>query len=459
MKKLFTTLILLLSLAASAFAVEVEINGIKYDLLSENNEATVVAFHQYLRYYSGDIVIPEKVEYDGVSYTVTSIGPFAFWDCVDLTSITIPKSVTRIEDNAFIRCIGLQKVIVKDIASWCNISFTDANSNPLTYAHHLYKYNTEITDLIIPESVTSIGSCAFSGCSGLTSVTIPNSVTRIGDEAFSDCSGLTSVTIPNSVTSIGDLAFYGCSSLTSITIGNSVTSIGIFAFAYCKEITYFFCCSENVPTTSSDAFNESNIENATLYVPKSSIAAYKASEPWSGFKAIEWLVEVFRCATPVISYANGILSFSSKTNGAEFFYTIEDYDIKSGMGSEVTLSAAYKISVYAALPTYVRSDSESPEYDARSETATATLYFTSASLNEPSDISSAKQTAPILIQKLGNSLHVTGVEDGTEVDVFALDGSYIGHSKSNGGTANVELNGDDKIVVVKVGKESLKVKL
>ena len=84
-----------------------------------------------------------------------------------------------------------------------------------------------------PYSVTSIGSWAFSGCTGLTSVTIPTSVTSIGYRAFAGCSGLTSVTIPNSVTSIGGLAFDGCSGLTSVTIPNSVTSIGSNAFYNC----------------------------------------------------------------------------------------------------------------------------------------------------------------------------------------------------------------------------------
>ena len=85
-------------------------------------------------------------------------------------------------------------------------------------------------------SVTSIGSSAFYGCSGLTSVTIPNSVTSIGDSAFSYCSRLTSVTIPNSVTSIGEAAFYGCSGLTSVTIPGSVTSIGWAAFSGCSGL-------------------------------------------------------------------------------------------------------------------------------------------------------------------------------------------------------------------------------
>ena len=89
----------------------------------------------------------------------------------------------------------------------------------------------------------------------------------------------------------------------------------------------------------------------------------------------------------------------------------------------------------------------------------ATLYFTSASLNDPSGISSAKASAPILIQKRGNTLHVSGVEDGTDVEVFGLDSGYIGYGKSIGGTANIEIIGADQIVIVKVGKESVKVKL
>jgi hypothetical protein len=187
-------------------------------------------------YYSGNVVIPESVEYEGSTYSVTSIGESAFFLCSALTSVTIPISVTSIGKDAFRDCSGLTSVHISDIAVWFNIKFEDENSNPLSGAQ-LYINGEEIKNLIIPTSVASIGDYAFYNYRGLTSVTIPNSVTSIGESAFQGCSGLTSVTIPNSVTSIGESAFQGCSGLTSVTIPNSITSIGESAFSHCSGLT------------------------------------------------------------------------------------------------------------------------------------------------------------------------------------------------------------------------------
>lgn len=147
-------------------------------------------------------------------------------------------------------------------------------------------------DIIIPStvtysgkeySVTAIGDITFGCCSSMTSVTIPNSITSIGNDAFYECSSLTSVTIPNSVTSIGNEAFFVCSSLTSVTIPNSETSIGDWTFSGCSGLLDVYCYAENVPSTSSNAFENSNYDNATLHVPAGSIEGYETTEPWSDF--------------------------------------------------------------------------------------------------------------------------------------------------------------------------------
>ena len=242
---------------------------------------------------TGKIIIPSILG----GYPVTEIGEEAFYKCDGLTSITIPESITKIGDSAFEDCNSLVRVDISDISAWCKIEFSGFMSNPLYYANNLYLNGSLVTNLIIPDSVTSISDYAFSYCSSLTNVTIPNSVTSFGDYAFYecnslirvdisdvsawckiefsrymsnplnyannlylneslvtnliipdsvisisdyafyDCTGLTSVTIPNSVTVIGDYAFYNCTGLTSVIIPNSVTSLGEYAFSDCTGLT------------------------------------------------------------------------------------------------------------------------------------------------------------------------------------------------------------------------------
>ena len=239
---------LLMPMMASADAVEID--GIYYNLVSKAKSAEVTSNPNN---YRGNIKIPEKVKHEGTEYIVTSIGDMAFFYDYYLNSITIPNSVTSIGNSAFMQCTGLASVYISDLESWCKISFSYPESNPLYYAHRLFINGEEIKDLVIPNSVTSIGESSFSGCSGFTSITIPNSVTSIGKFAFIGCSGFTSITIPNSVTSIGFYAFSGCSGLTSIPIPNSVTSIEGWAFEGCSCLTSITIGS-GIKTIGSSAF-------------------------------------------------------------------------------------------------------------------------------------------------------------------------------------------------------------
>ncbi len=296
-KQLLLLIFSLLPLVASAHDIEVKnADGVTiyYNYTNDGKELAVTfrgdKSNSYPNEYRGNIVIPDEVTYMNRTRRVTSIGSSAFFNSSQLTSITIPNSVTSIGGYAFDECSGLKKVIVSDIAAWCGIKFGNAYSNPLRYAHHLYNdENTEIKDLVIPNSVTSIGQYAFQSCSGLTSVTIGNSVTSIGSSAFSYCSGLTSVTIGNSVTSIGESAFEGCTGLSSFTVGNSVTNIGNNAFENCyrlkkviiSDITAWCCLnfegSNNNPLYyAQHLYSDENTEIKDLVIPNgvTSIGSY-----------------------------------------------------------------------------------------------------------------------------------------------------------------------------------------
>jgi len=239
--------------------------------------------------------------------SVTSIENWAFASCSSLTSITIPVNVKNIGYSAFENCTGLTAVNISDLNAWCNISFSTLDSNPLYYAKNLYLKGVLVQELILPNSVTSIGERSFAGCS-MTSVTIPNSVNSIGNYAFEGCSGLTSVAIGNSVTSIGTGAFQNCIGLTSVTIPNSVTSIGNSAFAYCSGLTSVTNYATTPQTITTYVFRSVNISSCKLNVPAGSVKAYKNAPIWRNFGTIQAIEGDTPC-TPISGTCGGNLTW------------------------------------------------------------------------------------------------------------------------------------------------------
>lgn len=231
-------------------------------------ESNPLSFAQHL-YINGkevtELVIPEGV---------TSIGKAAFLGCIGLTSVTIPSSVTSIGSIAFDNCNGLEKAEFASIDALCKIDFETAGSNPLLNAHNLYINGREVTEIVFPEGLTTIGNSTFAGGSGLTSVTIPEVVTTIGHYAFNGCSGLSSLTIPSGVTSIGDGAFFNCSGLSSVTIPDGVKSISADAFGRCSGLTSV-TIPDGVKSIGSGAFYEcSGLNSMTIPDGVKSIGDY-----------------------------------------------------------------------------------------------------------------------------------------------------------------------------------------
>ncbi len=175
--------------------------------------------------------IPKSI--DGVE--ITSIGNYAFYDCKNLTNIVIPDSVSNIGNSAFAGC-NLTNILIP---------------NSISYISNSAFYNCNFTNIVIPNSISVIGNSAFEGCN-ITNIDIPNNVTTIGSYAFSNCKELTDISLPNSVTTIGDSAFYRCSNLTTINIPNSVTTIGNSVFVGCG--LYNIVIPDSVSYISDSAF-------------------------------------------------------------------------------------------------------------------------------------------------------------------------------------------------------------
>ena len=431
--------VMMLMTASSAMAEDVKfevIDGFRY--LLDTGAKTAALMSKTDGNYSGDIVVPEKVKgNDGVEYVVTSLGDGCFGSCSALTSITIPSSVTSLGENCFSYCSGLTSITIpSSVTSLGGFCFSGCSS---------------LTSITIPSSVTSLSWSCFSGCSSLTSIEIPSSVTSLGENCFASCSGLTSITIPSSVTSLGSSCFSGCRGLTSITIPSSVTSLGGWCFYGCSglETVYFegkYCKSNyadlKIPTTS------------IIKVPKEYLQDYKDAfgyyykyiSAWNPDETGDDNKPVTQCSTPSVSYGEGKLMFACETTGAKYHYTITDTDIKSNALSEngeVSLSAAYNISVYATADGHTASDK-----------AEATLYWINANLDNGTNINQVR-TRGVVASAHDGIISLSGLDDGEVVKFFAADGKYLGSTVAANGAASYAVS--ESLIVAKVGKDSIKI--
>ena len=284
-------------------------------------------------YYSGDVVIPETVYHNNTTYHVAKIGEYAFKDCVNLTSVTIPESIGLIDwyafagssiktidlkcvedicdaafedckelscvniscnpeigNYAFYGCTGLKRVNITNLESWFNTHFRTEFSNPLYYAHHIYLNDSEVTDLKIPNTVKYIYANVFINCSGLIRVTIPNTVFHIDDCAFYGCSNITDLSIGSSVDYITLDAFYGCRGLTTIKCHGAVPPK--IEYLWEKKSTFGLNLEKSQRGVETEhfggdtCFEESVYQNAILYVPMDAVDAYKNADGWKYFQHI-----------------------------------------------------------------------------------------------------------------------------------------------------------------------------
>jgi len=285
---------------------KIELDGIYYELDGQNAAVTCNGTGIFdIKPYSGNVVIPGSITYNGKTYRVTSIGEDAFMYSSEMTSVTIPNTVTSIEDSAFDSCTGLTSINIPNSVKSIGAS--------------AFSYCTGLTSVTLPKSVISIEPTAFSICHGLKSiqvdpenenyssgngilfskdkktlvifprgihgsVIIPNGVLVIGREAFAT-GKVTSVVFPNSVTTIENGAFFN-SPLRSVYIPHSVVKLGEGVFTMCGSLKEIYLYGTNPPVCSEKTFDRGATLNCTLHVPASSKAVYIAAKGWGDFVSI-----------------------------------------------------------------------------------------------------------------------------------------------------------------------------
>ena len=463
MRKLFLITMFLCMTFFNAMAQKtVTIDGIKYHI--ENGEATIAVQDETL---SGDIVIPESISYDENNYSVVRATNGAFQN-TDITGITLPNSITSLGNSCFKLCNKLTSVKLPDnITSLGDETFMTCSKlssinipNTLTSLGEFCLAFCNVTKLTLPNSITNLGNNCFQSCENLETITLPQNITNLPAYCFHDCKKLSGITLHEGITSLGESCFEGCSSLTSIKLPKSINKItgSIFTscFENCSNLSEVTCQWDNLDgiDVGSDAFNNIFSE-AKLYIPKGTTAMYKAKEPWSNFKYIseenDITEDAEKCQTPTIGYSNKELTFTSQTEGAKYHYTITDDDVKTEAYSEdgiISLSATYKISVYASADGYKNSDR-----------ATATLYFINAGLENTTGVLQIEKQRGVLISTEGNNISISGLDDNEKVYLYNLQGMSLAEGTACAGTVNLNAGNEQGVVIIKIGEQSIKVKL
>ena len=261
------------------------------------------------------------------------IGDAAFYGCEGLTSVNLPESIRNIGNLSFKNCKELTSVFIPN--------------SVLSIGDEAFASCYKLSQLKLSESITEIGLNTFGDCRGLKMIEIPKSVKMIGEYAFCGCHGLSSINIPNSVLEIGHDAFYYCLGLENIYLPESVQTIGERVFYECNNIKNVYCYAKSVPNTGYNAFELSNANIATLYVPSLSLSAYKSTAPWSSFGTIKSIdssdIKSIKARGIAIQSTGGFINISGLDNNEKVsFYAIDGKALGSAKSIDGNVSFSAK---------------------------------------------------------------------------------------------------------------------
>lgn len=475
-QNLFKTLFLLLgaSSALSAVAYGVHVGDGYYNLNKTNGTAALT----YLEYYSeanaaayiGDLVLPSTFEYEGTTYTVTSVDSRAFYECSKLITLELPATVTEIGNNAFFNCTALKHVKLPEALSKMDYS--------------AFQCCSALESIELPPSLLTLNNATFSDCSGLREVTftrqktissnafrdcvslasleLPQNLLKIDHHAFAGCQSLTTLTIPDGVTDVLSSAFQDCTGLTSVEFGKSLSTLDVNAFTGCTQLTDVYCSSPTPPSdVYSSAFNGTPL--ARLHLPNEGIEAYHKQDLWKKFKSILPL----QCTTPSIVLNDQSLTFTSTTNlnytdvCETFSYSIDVSDISSGtipqdeMDAFGDLALTYDILVKAT----AEGCADSGELSAQLCWLGSDFLFGEEEVGNLTGIDApVPSRRPVLATSRGGEITLNGLADGERAVLYDLSGRQMATATAVGGSAQFS-TASGQIVVVRVGNSSFKVRV
>lgn len=497
MKRNFThfgALVLGLCCVAGAYAYDIQVDGIYYNILSTTDFTCEVTSGDIE--YQDTVVIPATITYNNRTLDVVGIGDYAFYNGGNLESniesVEMPNSIVKIGNHAFECCVSIQEIVlpnsvteIGDNAFRCcwklkNVTLSTAITTIGSYA---FDDCNKLENVVFNEELSIIGYKAFSSCSSLKSIVIPKSVKKISDEAFQLCENLESVTLNENLEELGGSAFYGCKklksivipnkietlrgtfsgceSLTNVTLGNEINKIEYGTFSGCPSLAELNILAVVPPVIEGDNFSNSNYMDMTVYVPVQSLDTYRSADTWKNF----WNIQgkdfssgvttdpiKGRCEMPSLSLDGYNIVASCPTANADVRVIVSPDDARSetlASGESMTMNGQYQITAYASAPDHLTS-----------ELVYATLVWVNPTLSSGiEDVNIPVQKA-VMIRVVDGVIHISGTENGEDVAVCTLDGCTVYAGKAVADETMIACNGvDDEFVIVRYADKAIKIHL
>ena len=441
--KRLATITAVLWMSLSTQAADFVVGNISYEIT--DNSGRVVAVVAGQSKYTGNVTIPATVTNGGTTYTVKRIGNYAFEDCTDLTAVTLGSNIEQIGFRAFRNCTSLSDInwlnSIRKMEGQAFIGCTSLTKAELSSSLEemdgsVFSDCINITTVTVNDGCAVIGENAFSDCTKLKSISIPNSVTTLGNNAFNGCKALTSAVVGNGVREITNYCFENCTALETVKLGNKLTKVGFRSFRNCQAMKSITVQNSDVPNAEEQSFTN---YNATLYVPASSVALYKAHEIWGKFSQIMPIVEDLYLT--IIQSEGGRVKMPV-TKGTSYAMVIEAEN-------------GWKINTVTYDGQDVTEQVKDGVYTTPTMNASATIRV---AFESTTNVRDAHLYSDVKVYGQGRNIVVANVEPGDIINVYTTNGMLVSSTVADSDEVSISVT-NNATYIVKAGGKTLKIAL